>query len=420
MYQLYKIISFLSYPLIRLLLLWRVFKGKEDSQRYTEKLGYYKISRPHGKLIWFHAASIGEFNAILPVIKAIADEFPSFHILVTTVTLTAAKIAKNNLPNNAIHQFVPLDCTNIVERFIEHWQPDLVIWTESEFWPNMIVMAAKKAKLLLINARLSEKSFTKWNKVKSFAKTVLHNFDLILAQSKETKLLLEKLGIDKVIYSGNLKFVAANFAFNAQEVGDIQQQLENKVILMAASTHPGEEEIFAQIQCNLKQKYPQLFMVIAPRHPHRKEEVSELFQQFKLKFITRSSKEAIEGDTDILLVDTIGEFGLFYRLSEIVCVGGSWNRIGHSFIEPAKLKNLIIFGPRMDNSREVADDFLARQAALTAADAAQLEKIHVDYLAQPEKFTAIKDNGEKMVDEMNQIKAQVLERIKPYLLRLSS
>ncbi len=418
MYKIYKIISYLVYPLIILLLSLRVQKGKEDSDRYKEKLGFFKTKRPAGKLIWFHAASIGEFNAILPIIKSIAEEFPSLNILVTTVTATAAKIAQNNLPKNAIHQFSPLDCYNIVNRFFDYWQPNLVIWTESEFWPNMLMLCKKRAKLLLINARLSQKSFAKWNLVKPLAKFVLDSFSLILAQSKETKLLLEQFNIKHVEYFGNLKFIAANFTFNLDEVSKIKNQIKNRIVLMAASTHPGEEEMFAKLQQDLKAKYPQLLSVVAPRHPNRREGVLEVFKQFNLKVVTRSSKEAVTDNTDILLVDTIGEFGLFFRLSEIACTGGSWHRIGHSFIEPAKLKNLIIFGPQMDNSREVADEFLAKGGAIEANNIEEIEKIVTAYIENPHSFDHFKEKGGKIVDEMNEVKEKVLIAIRPYVVEV--
>lgn len=416
MYIIYKFISILIYPYIRLLLLKRVKNEKEDELRYKEKLGYYKEFRPKGKLIWFHAASIGEFNAILPIIRALSIDYPAINILVTTVTITAAKIAANNLPKNAIHQFAPLDCYNIVQRFLNFWKPDLVIWTESEFWPNMIVSAKKIAPLLLINARLSEKSYRKWKYIPYLAKFILSKFSLILAQNKETKVFIEALGVKNIIESGNLKFIAENFTFDNKEVDSLKEQLAGRVVLMAASTHPGEEEMFIRLQQNLQQY--NLFTIIAPRHPNRKEEVVSLLSTAKLNYITRSSGKVIGQNVNVLLLDTLGEFGLFYRLSNIVCVGGSWKKIGHNFIEAAKLKNLIIFGSNMDNSREVSDDFLNKAAALNANNIEEIEAIVKDYLLKPESFEKIQAMAEKTVDEMNQVKSFVLDHIKPYIEKL--
>ena len=415
MYKIYKIISFLIYPLVIVSLFWRVLRGKENSVRCKEKLGFYRVSRAKGKLIWFHAASIGEFNAMLPVINSISEEYPEINLLVTTVTVTAANVAKHNLPDNATHQFAPLDCINIVHRFLDHWSPDLVIWTESEFWPNLLTLCQKRSKLLLINARLSERSFKRWLHVKSLAKLILDSFSLILAQSKETKVLLEKLGAENVVYAGNLKFVAANFAFNADEARKLKRQLKGRLVLMAASTHPGEEEMFALLQRNLKVKCPNLLTIVAPRHPNRADQVLKSLKQLKLEVITRTSKEKIEDSTDILLVNTVGEFGLFFHLTEVVCTGGSWCKIGHSFIEPAKLKNLIIFGSHMDNSREVANEFLERDAAIMAANGVELEKIMTKYIEDPKAFARYKENGAKIVDEMNQVKEEVLEKIRVYV-----
>ncbi|MCT4635489.1 MAG: 3-deoxy-D-manno-octulosonic acid transferase [Rickettsiales bacterium] len=416
MYQIYKFISILIYPLIRILLLKRVDNGKEDPDRYVEKLGFFNISRPSGKLIWFHAASIGEFNAILPIIRSISSEFPSINILVTTVTITAAKIAKNNLPRNAIHQFAPLDCHNIVKRFIDYWQPNLSIWTESEFWPNMLVLASNRTKLVLINARLSEKSFSRWRCAKPLAKSILGLFSLILTQNRESKVFIEKLGVKNVIESGNLKFIAENFSFNSKEIEAFKKQVEERPVVMAASTHPGEEDIFIQIQKNLQEH--NLLTIIAPRHPIRTEEVLNLLQKSNLNFITRSSKEKITNNTDVLLVDTLGEFGLFYRLSNIVCIGGSWTRIGHNFIEPAKLRNIIIFGPNMDNSREVSDLFLNKKAAISAKNTSEIQKLIENYILNPQDFYTYQDNAENTVNEMNKIKDVVMNYIRPYINKI--
>lgn len=401
---------------MRSLLLRRVKNKKEDPNRFQEKLGYQTVKRRKGRLIWFHAASIGEFNAILPIIRIIASEYPNFNILVTTVTMTAAQIAEKNLPKNAIHQFAPLDCYNIVKRFIEYWQPDLVIWTESEFWPNMLILARRYSKILLINARLSERSFTKWNYVSSFARYILNNFSLILAQNQESKIFIEKLGVQNAIESGNLKFVAENFVFDSEEVDTLKKQIKDRIVVMAASTHPGEEEIFVQIQENLKE-YP-ILMVLAPRHPTRKEEVVEILKKYKINFITRSSKDKITSDVKVLLVDTLGEFGLFYRLSKIVCIGGSWTKIGHNFIEPAKLGNLIIFGPNMDNSREVSDFFLKKEAAISAKNIIEIEEIIKNYILDPQIFYNYQKNAENAVNEMNKVKEIVMARIRPYIIEI--
>lgn len=413
MYQLYKFLSLLIYPFIKLLLSNRVKNGKEHSERYVEKLGYTTKIRPEGKLIWFHVASIGEFNAVLPIIREISNKYPKVYILVTTVTLTAAHIAENNLPHNAFHQFAPLDCYNIIKRFLDYWHPDLTIWTESEFWPNTLTLTAKHSKILLINGRLSQKSYQKWRIVSFFAKKILSNFSLILTQNKESKIFLQLLGLKGIIELGNLKFVADNFAFNEDEIDNLKKQIGTRIVLMVASTHPGEEEIFAQIHKNLKQY--NILTIIAPRHPIRKNEVIEMLTKEKISFITRSSKEKIKDKTDVLLVDTLGEFGIFYRISNIVCVGGSWTRVGHNFIEAAKLKNLIIFGPNMENSREVADFFLEQKASIEAKKPNEIEKIIRHYIYAPKNFSNYSDNATKIVYEMNKVKEVVMDYIDPYI-----
>lgn len=416
MYKIYKNLSFLIYPFIKILLLLRVLKGKESKKRYKEKLGFASIKRPDGKLVWFHAASIGEFNAILPIIKEVEILYPNLNILVTTVTLTAASIASSNLPERVMMQFMPLDCINIVKRFLFYWRPNLVIWTESELWPNIIYEASKKAKLLLINARISKKSFKRWSLLPESAKSILGKFSLILAQSIETKAYLKSLGVRDVLFLGNLKFNAANFSYDKNELEQISPQIKDRVVIIAASTHPKEEEIFAQVHLNLKTSHPELLTIIAPRHVTRVDSIEKTLRN--LNFVTRSSKEPITKDTDILLVDTIGEFGLLLRLSKITCIGGSWSRIAHSFLEAAKLNNLIIIGPNTQNSKEIADHFIENKAALFAKDEKEIEEIIRSYLKNPKSFDSYLNKSSEIVEKMSQIKEEILLKTLPYLNNL--
>lgn len=411
MYKIYRFLSCLLYPFLIIILYFRVIKGKEDKERYKEKLGFYKILRPEGKLIWFHAASIGEFNAILPIILFVAQKHK---LLLTTVTLTAAKIAKANLPQNAIHQFMPFDSIVCVKRFLKYWHPDLIIWTESEIWPNIILES--KAKKILINARISEKSFQRWNYFKKFASQILNQFSLILAQSEETKNHLKKLGFPNAEFLGNLKYVANNFNYNKQELEHIKTQTKDRLIIMAASTHPGEEVMMGGIYSSLKKKYPNILTIIAPRHVERAQAV--LNDLVGMKIVLRSKKEEIDQKTDILLVDTIGEFGLFYRLSKIVCMGGSWKKIAHSFLEPAKLGNLIIIGPNIDNSREIAESFIKEEAAILALNEKEISQAIENYLLFPEQSQKIIDSATNIVEEMNQVKDKVIAKLAPFVYKL--
>lgn len=415
MYLFYKYLSVLIYPLLVILLKKRVRIGKEDSSRYIEKLGKYTIKRPFGKLIWFHAASIGEFNAILPIIIEIYEKYPHSKILVTTVTVTAAKIAEKNLPKNAIHQFAPLDSYLVVRRFLLYWQPDLTIWTESEFWPNLLIEAKKQSPILLINARFSEKSFSRWKFFPSFAKQILSCFSLILTQNIETKNFIEYFSINNVTYSGNLKFIAANFNYDKDQLNILKNQLLDRVIVMAASTHPGEEEIFTNIHANLKLKYPKLFTIIAPRHPNRVDEVISVLEKYNLSYVVRSKNSPITKETDVLLVDTIGEFGLFYRLSNIVGMGGSWCKISHNIIEPANLGNIVILGPNFENSKEITDIFLKNNAVILAKTSQEIQSTIEEFTVNSHNFSQIKKNAQSTIQEMDKVKEKTLTFIKPFL-----
>ncbi len=413
MNKFYQFISWIIYPFIIILLSFRVFKGKENKLRYKEKLGYSTISRPDGKLIWFHAASIGEFNAILPIIKMICEKF-NHSVLVTTVTLTAATIAHNNLPKNSFHQFMPLDSIIIVRRFLKYWRPDLVIWTESEIWPNMLLQC--KAIKLLVNARISNSSFRIWKKFKNFSKMIFAQFDLILAQSEETKNYLEQLGGENILYLGNLKYVASQFDFDPNKLEALIKQVENRKIILGASTHAKEEAMLKEVHLKLKAKFPNLLTIIAPRHPQRIQEVINDLEGLHLAF--RSQNHEITKDTDIFIVDTLGELGIFYRLSKVVCIGGSWKRIAHSFLEPAKLGNLIIFGPNYSNSKEVSELFLNEKAAILAKDVDEIANYIDNFFSHPVDFGSYVNKSMEIVEEMFQVKEKISKKILPFIERL--
>jgi len=375
---LYKVLSIILAPITCLLVLYRCLLKKEDISRLNERFGCSKIARPEGKLIWFHVASVGELNSIIDLIKKIKSEI-NVNILLTSGTVTSAEIAKNKLSDIVIHQFTPLDIAPIIRNFVNHWKPDLGIFAESEIWPNLVIESAKVTPLILINARMSDKSFAKWKKFSSFAKNILANFAHIYSQSSDD---LEKFihfypNAENV---GNLKYATNLLGYNEDELKNLQEVFAGRFIFMAASTHKGEEEIVLKAHEEMKKHIPNLLTILSPRHPKRLDEVEKLLAGKNYSVRSKNTKKTAE----IYIVDTIGEYGLFFRLSNIVLVGGSLvdGIGGHNILEPAKLERLVIFGQYMGNFKEIAKDFLYNKAGIMVRDEKELAKVVVENYRQ--------------------------------------
>jgi 3-deoxy-D-manno-octulosonic-acid transferase len=416
----YKFLSIIFYPFIFLYLVFRLTRGKEDKKRFKERFGYASISRPNSKLIWFHASSVGESLSILPIIEHINNHHSEFKILVTTGTINSAKIMQKRLPENAFHQYVPIDSLQAVNRFLDYWDPSLVIWTESEFWPNLLRETVNKCPIILVNGRISDNSFATWKKHKLAIKKLLGYFSIILSQSYQDDSRFKELGAENVHYTGNLKYCSPAPSANEGELLKLKSQIGAKVVLMAASTHSKEEQKLAEIYQNLKAKNPNLFLIIAPRHPARMEEILEDFASVgNFKVAVRSQKQEIELGTDIYLADTIGEYGIFYRLSEIVFIGGSLiPHGGQNLLEPARLSNVIIMGPYMHNFKEISERFLEEKAGFQVESEFELEEEIGELLKHPEIRQETIKNALDIVSSTNGILKQVTEVIDAYIAKI--
>ncbi len=350
--RIYKIISYLIYPFVPIYLNKRLGLKKELEDRINERYGYSKINRKKGKLVWLHAASIGESISILPVVKELEKNKKIKQILVTTGTVTSANIMKERLKGKAFHQFLPIDIPIFVERFLNHWNPSLAIFVESEIWPNFIsALSKRKSKLMILNGRMTVKSFNSWLGFKKTALTLFSNFDLCCAQSSDSAFFYESLGIRNTVYTGNLKFSSEPEKLDNKKLKILKNMLKNRKILLAASTHQGEEEIIANITSSLKKKDKNFLSVIVPRHPNRTEFFSN---KRRLKIAYRSKSQDIKPNTNIYIADTIGELNLFYKLANFVFVGGSLVKHGgQNPIEAAFLGKTIIHGPNIMNFADV-------------------------------------------------------------------
>lgn len=357
----YNILSILFLPFILLHFIYRVFRKKVDLKRAGEKLGITKIKKPNGELIWLHAASVGETFVALRLI----DELPKngrFFLLTTCTTTSAEIAAKQNLPN-LIHQYAPCDFTFCINKFLGHWEPSIGIFIESEIWPNRINLASKKFKISLLNARMSDRSFARWHYFKGLVSFCLSKFSLILAQSKEDHLRFEQLGAKNAIYAGNIKYSITPPKVNSKDLASLKKQIGNRQVLLAASTHEGDEEFILNCYGKLKKDYQDLLLIIAPRHPIRADRISDLLINKGCICSRRTQKEVITPKTDVYLADTIGELGLFYSLANISFIGGSLKNGGHNILEASFFDTFIIFGPDMSNFKEISTEYLKNKAA---------------------------------------------------------
>lgn len=357
----YRAAATLLSPAVPLLLRQRMLRGKEDPARIAERMGRASVPRPDGELIWIHGASVGETVAVLPLIDALAK--PGRTVLVTSGTVTSARVMAERLPAGVLHQFMPVDTPGAVARFLAHWRPAAGLFVDSEIWPNMILAAhARGVRLALVNGRMTEASFKGWTRAKRSAAALLARYDLCLAQDESTAQRLRTLGAARVDVTGSLKADASPLPANAEALTALQASIGDRPILLAAQTHTGEEETILPVHDTLRRTYPDLLTIIVPRHPERGEEVAMLCGT--RASARRSRDELPEDDTAIYIADTIGELGLFYRLAKLAFVGGSLiPHGGQNPLEPAHLDCAVLAGPYTHNFTQAYDAIFAEQGA---------------------------------------------------------
>lgn len=418
MYKLYYHITKNSSFFLEKLLEKRRDKGKEDPQRYTEKKAVITKPRPDAPLIWVHAASIGEARSALILINKIRYEYPVIVFLVTTGTRTSAQIMEKDLPENAIHQYYPLDHPDWVEKFITHWKPDLVFWLESELWPNMLGAIKKRSiPAFLINARLSPKSSRYWSIFKPLAREMLSAFKKILCQTEADEKLYERLGGKNISVSGNIKYSAAPLNYDTNSLTRLKMALNERKYWVFASTHDGEEEMACRIHEILKNRHPEIITIIVPRHPDRRGEIMEKCKPYNLEILLRGEEKALPNErTDIYIVDTLGELGLFYRLCDITCIGRSFSKDGgggHNPIEAAQLGCAVLYGPNVQNLQEIFDEMEQNNAAQTVENEIQLANTIAELLQEPEKMENLKNTAYNFSKDKSGIALRILEILKP-------
>jgi 3-deoxy-D-manno-octulosonic-acid transferase len=413
----YRLLTDLGAPVIGFYLRRRLATGREDAARFGERLGQASRPRPAGFLIWCHAASVGEAASLLALVDRLRELYPRAAILMTTGTVTSARMLEGRLPRGALHQYVPVDRMPYVRRFLGHWRPDLVLWIESELWPNMLKeLQTRRIPAILLNGRMSETSFRQWQRVRSWTREILGTFSLCLAQTEVERGRFAALGATGARCIGNLKYAARPLPFDERALDALLASTAGREVWMMASTHRGEEETAVSIHAKLKTSRPRLLTIIAPRHAVRGDEIAAQLQASGLAVARRSRGEAITPATDIYLADTMGELGLLYRLAPVVAMGGSFVPVGgHNPVEPAQLGAALVLGPSMFNFLEITREFLSRDAAMQVQNADELGSVLDRLLADADERAGYAHNAGLLAEEKRHVLDDVLQALKPWL-----
>jgi len=388
----YQLLGYILIPIIKFNIYLRVLKNKEDKKRYFERYGISKIKRPEGKLIWIHASSIGEFKSVTKLIDKLHNKFI---ILATTTTLTASNYAIKNFGNKIIHQYAPFDIKIWVNRFLKKWKPSFVLWVESDLWPTTLTSIKEKSiKSLLINSRISPKSYNKWKFFKGFFIKITNTFDEIFAQSNLDKQRLESLTDRNIKFIGNLKLASTGELTNKAKYKNFQKKFIGKKILMFASTHDGEEIIFTNLINKLLLKYKNLKVIIAPRHPDRSNSIIKMLN--KKNISSSFFNTSLKLKEDVLIINSFGEMPLYYSLSDIVVLGGSFVKMGgHNPIEPAINNCVVVTGPHIYNWENIFLDMKRNNACTICKNIKELEIFLINIYEKKDKIKLLKINSKK-------------------------
>ncbi len=395
----WRIAATLAVPLLRWNLRRRLRQGKEEARRLPEREGH-GAARPEGPLLWLHAASVGETLAILPLIEALLAREPALHLLVTTGTVTSAQLLPQRLPAataaRVIHRYVPLDVPAWADRFLEGWRPDVACFVESELWPNLLgACAARGIPTALLNARISARSFRRWHRFgRPLIRGLLGRFALIVPRSAEDAARLAALGAPHLAPAGDLKLAADPLPADPAKLAELRAAIGSRPVLLAASTHPGEDELVLAAAQALAPRFPELLTILVPRHPERGPAIAALAAA------PRRAEGALPGPGPAYVADTMGELGLFYRLATIALIGGSLvPHGGQNPLEAARLGCPVLLGPHMANFTEATAALLGAGAARQLPDADMLAAAVADMLTHPERSAGLVAAASRMVSD---------------------
>lgn len=417
--KLYRLLTRLVQPMVPLLLTYRERRGKEDPLRRDERLGRASLPRPPGQLVWLHAASVGETLAVLPLLDALRAERPAASFLLTTGTVTSAKIASERLGSRAIHQYVPLDAPQFVRDFLDHWKPDLGIFTESEIWPNLILeSSARHIPLLLVNARMTDRSFKRWRRSKGMARPLFSRFNLVLAQNETLARRFTLLGAPQVKAYGNLKIDAPLPPIDLNEYARLRASLEGRPVLIATSTHDGEEQIVADAHRMLAADIPGLCTIIAPRHPERGTAIAQMLRAKGVSTAQRSTGAPIERGCQTYVADTIGELGLFYKLATVAFVGGSLvDRGGQNPIEAVRQGVLVLTGPHSSNFADAYRVLFEHNGAVEVRSASEMAEAARRLFADPAELARMRKRATEALSTVSGALPRTVQTLLGYIPR---
>jgi 3-deoxy-D-manno-octulosonic-acid transferase len=405
----YYLITTVFYYLLYPYLYFRILKKKECPLRYKEKLGISLKTRNNGYLIWFHCSSIGELKSIFPIID---HYLKKNQILVTTSTLGSNEVFQKKYynTNNIIHQYAPIDSPQIIKKFFKKWNPNIIFFTESEIWPNQIFYAKNNnIPIILLNARISNKSFIKWKLIKNSMNKILNCFDLILCQSNESSDYFNYFGNNNIKILGNLKFVVSEDFENKEE----NLNLKKRLVFIALSTHPTEEEVCIKIHSSLKSQYPNLLTIIIPRHVNRIPEIQKIIINTKLNFLIAESLDNFKNNTDILIINSYGNTKKILKSSKYVFIGGSLvDHGGQNPIEVAYNNSLIFHGPHVHNFTEIYDFLNKENIAFKINSGAEL----INQLKEKINDYQNKNIKEKIIGMGDEILSSTIKELDQYIV----
>jgi 3-deoxy-D-manno-octulosonic-acid transferase len=416
--RLYQLASVAGAPVAPQLLARRLTRGKEHPERLSERRGEASLTRPQGPLVWVHGASVGEMLAAVPLIEHLRAQ--GFAVLVTSGTVTSAALAEQRLPDGAIHQFIPLDAPRFVRRFLDHWRPGLALFVESDLWPNLILSCAeRKIPMIVINGRLSERSFSRWRLVRGVIAALLSRFDLCLTQSEADAERYAQLGAARVTSTGNLKLDVPPPPVDETVLQRLKEIIGTRPVVAAASTHPGEEAAIVAAHRRLLTKFPTLLTVIAPRHPARGESIAEIAKIAGLAVALRSRRAQPMPDVGVYIADTLGELGLIYRIAPIVFMGGSLaSHGGQNPIEAIRLGAAVLHGPHVWNFAEIYATLDDTHGAELVTDEKALTARLDAWLADAAARKAAAAAAAETVERLGGALERTLAALDPYLMQL--
>jgi 3-deoxy-D-manno-octulosonic-acid transferase len=414
----YRLLASAATPLAPCLLGRRLRRGKEDPTRVSERSGRSAVARPDGPVIWVHGASVGELVAALPLIEQIRAR--DFGVVVTSGTVASAALASARLPAGVVHQFVPLDTPSFIARFLDHWQPNLALFVESDLWPNMVISSSRRGiPMILVNGRLSERSFNRWRYLPGTIDALLKRFDLCLVRSIEDAERFGTLGAMRITMTGNLKLDAPALEVDPGKLARLKHAVTGRTLIAAASTHPGEEAAVIETHRRLKGRFAGLLTMLAPRHPERGLEILDVAKRAGLTAVLRSRGHIPMRSTDIYICDTIGELGLVYRLAPIVFMGGSLvTHGGQNPIEPIKLGAAVVHGPHVSNFSEIYAALGEAGGAELVADPDALALRIGALLEDADERLRLVDAAQRAVQRMGGALDRTLAALEPYFLQI--